>query len=300
MSNKKKQALGQGIRALLQDIGNDTTPQRAFSDTDIKSSAKQLGIDQIPLEDIEVNPFQPRADFDEVALNELAESITIHGVIQPISVRALKTGKYQLIAGERRTRASRIAGLTKIPAYIREADDQEMLEIALIENIQREDLNALEIALNYHRLLNECKLTQDQLAKRVGKSRSNVTNFLRLLNLAPTVQQSLKNSEISMGHARCLLGLETSDLQEKYLRKIIENQLSVRDTERLVKQSKSSAKKKTDKSEISAAWVEFKSIISKLTGAKANIRSKGKGKGEIVIPFTTEKELNSIIERLDH
>jgi len=299
MKKQRKEALGQGIRALLQDIDKDNNqPRRAFSDAELTANPK-TGVDQISLDKIEVNPFQPRASFDEASLQELAESIKVHGVIQPITVRVLKTGKFQLIAGERRTRASRIAGLTSIPAFIREANDQEMLEIALIENIQREDLNALEIAVNYDRLLNECSLTQEQLANRVGKSRSNVTNFLRLLNLAPEVQQALKASSISMGHARCLVGLETFSLQEQYCKKIIENGLSVRDTERLVKQQKTSNSTSPKKQEISAAWVEFRSIISSLTGAKASIRSKGKGKGEIVIPFTSENELNEIIERLD-
>ncbi len=301
MTKRKKDALGKGIRALLQDIEKENKAEKAFPEIEEQATPSVQGVSSILLDEIEVNPFQPRANFEDEALRELAESIEIHGVIQPISVRRLKNGNYQLIAGERRTRASRLAGLERIPAYIREANDQEMLEIALIENIQREDLNALEIAMNYERLLNECALTQEQLAKRVGKSRSNITNFIRLLNLAPTVQRAVRHNLISMGHARALLGLEDFDEQEKYCSKIVENGLSVRDTERLIKQLKENKDKKkgSTKKEPSAAWIEFKSIVSKLTGAKANIRSKGKGKGEIVIPFSNDDELHSIIERLD-
>ncbi len=301
MSSKRpKEALGKGIRALLQDIEKDNKAQKAFPDIHEETQAVHQGVSNIELDLIEVNPFQPRANFDEEALQELADSIAIHGVIQPISVRKLPNGHFQLIAGERRTRASRLAGLETIPAYIREANDQEMLEIALIENIQREDLNALEIAMNYDRLLNECNLTQDQLGKRVGKSRSNITNFLRLLKLAPAVQRAVRHNLISMGHARALLGLESFEDQEKYCSKVVDNELSVRDTERLIKQLKTQiTKDQKHREEPSAAWIEFRSILSKLTGAKASIRSKGKGKGEIVIPFGTDDELHSIIERLD-
>lgn len=311
--NNKREALGKGIRALLQDIDKDTKNAPAFPDVDneINSNASNNNesendsistgsIARIPLEKIEVNPFQPRADFDEDALKELAESIEVHGVIQPITVRRLQSGAYQLIAGERRTRASRLAGLDDIPAYIREANDQEMLEIALIENIQREDLNPLEVALNYQRLLDECKLTQEKLANRLGKSRSAITNFLRLLKLAPGVQHALKKGGISMGHGRALLGLETFEQQEEYCLMIMEKGLSVRDTELLIKQAKSPNKVTKEKSEISAEWVEYRNIISHRTGSAANIRSKGNGRGEIVISFKSEQELTSIIERLDN
>lgn len=307
--NNKREALGKGIRALLQDIDKDTKNAPAFPNADTEDVAKEKGntdenipsgsIARIPLEKIEVNPFQPRADFDEDALKELSESIEVHGVIQPITVRRLESGAYQLIAGERRTRASRLAGLKDIPAYIREANDQEMLEIALIENIQREDLNPLEVALNYQRLLDECKLTQEKLANRLGKSRSAITNFLRLLKLAPGVQHALKKGGISMGHGRALLGLETFEQQEEYCLMIMEKGLSVRDTELLIKQLKSPSKAQKEKSEISAEWVEYRNIITQRTGSATNIRSKGNGRGEIVISFKSEQELTSIIERLD-
>lgn len=300
-NRKKREALGKGIRALLQDIDKDTKATNAFSDEEIKEdeSTKEVGINTIPIEKIEVNPFQPRADFDNDALQELSESIAVHGVIQPITVRKLENGNYQLIAGERRTRASKLAGLTEIPAYVRDANDQEMLEIALIENIQREDLNALEVAVNYDRLLQECKLTQEQLAKRLGKSRSSITNFLRLLKLSAGVQSALKKGAISMGHGRALLSLETHELQDEYCIKVIENGLSVRDTEQLIKASKTSDKPKKEKNEMSAEWVELKTILSQRLGSATTIRNKGNGKGEIVISFKSEDELNKIVERLD-
>lgn len=308
-SSRNKDALGKGLRALLQDIDKDSSEvqknNKAFSIGDDKSKA-QIQINQnggvlaIPIQLLEVNPFQPRADFDEDALQELAESIRVHGVIQPITVRRLENGNYQLIAGERRTRASKIAGLKEIPAYVRDANDQEMLEIALIENIQREDLNPLEVAFNYKRLQEECELTQEQLATRLGKSRSAITNFLRLLKLAPGAQHALKKGAITMGHGRALLGLETFEEQEQYCRRIIEKELSVREIEQLIKTAKLPVSQPKPKTEISAEWVEIRNIISQLTGSRANIRSKGKGKGEIVIPFNSGDELNSILERLEN
>ena len=300
MSRKNKEALGKGIRALLQDIDRDSTAKKAFPENESESvSQAESGMSSIPLDHLEVNPFQPRADFDEEALQELAESIKVHGVIQPITVRQLENGNYQLIAGERRTRASRIAGLTSIPAFVREADDQEMLEIALIENIQRENLNPLEVAVNYERLLQECNLTQEELASRLGKSRSGIANFLRLLKLAPGVQHALKKGAISMGHGRALLGLDTFEEQEKYCIRVIEKDLNVRDTEQMIKLAKLPNSPKKEKKEISAEWVELRNIISQSIGTSANIRNKGNGKGEIVIPFKSDSELNKIIERLE-
>ena len=300
MSRKNKEALGKGIRALLQDIDREPTTKRAFEEGDSTSSESKLeGLHTIELSNLEVNPFQPRADFDRDALEELAESIKVHGVIQPITVRKLSNNKFQLIAGERRTRASRMAGLTTIPAFVREADDQEMLEIALIENIQRENLNPLEVAVNYDRLLQECNLTQEALANRLGKSRSSIANFLRLLNLAPGVQHALKKGAISMGHGRALLGLDTFEEQEQYCVRVIERDMNVRDTEQMIKLAKLPTKSKISKQEISAEWVELRNIISQTVGTTANIRNKGNGKGEIVIPFKSAQELNKIIERLD-
>lgn len=298
MSKNQKEALGKGIRALLQDLDTKSPAKRAFPEDEEEKSKETKGISNIRISNIEVNPFQPRADFDEEALNDLAESIKIHGVIQPITVRELGNGKYQLIAGERRTRASSLAGMNEIPAYVREANDQEMLEIALIENIQREDLNALEVALNYDRLLQECSLTQEQLAKRIGKSRSAITNFLRLLKLAPGVQSAIKEGAISMGHGRALLGLDSFNEQEEHCIKVIEQGLNVRQTEKLIQQAKQ-PKEKKKKSEISAEWVELRNMLTRRVGASTNIRSKGNGKGEIVIQFKNEAELNSIIDRLE-
>ena len=298
MSKNQKEALGKGIRALLQDLDTKSPAKRAFPEDEEEKSKETKGISNIRISNIEVNPFQPRADFDEEALNDLAESIKIHGVIQPITVRELGNGKYQLIAGERRTRASSLAGMNEIPAYVREANDQEMLEIALIENIQREDLNALEVALNYDRLLQECSLTQEQLAKRIGKSRSAITNFLRLLKLAPGVQSAIKEGAISMGHGRALLGLDSFNEQEEACIKVIEQGLNVRQTEKLIQQAKQ-PKEKKKKSEISAEWVELRNMLTRRVGASTNIRSKGNGKGEIVIQFKNEAELNSIIDRLE-
>lgn len=302
MSRKDKEALGKGIRALLQDIDREAPVSKAFPEngSQANSTESKGGMNTIPLDKLEVNPFQPRADFDKEALDELAESIKIHGVIQPITVRRLNDGQFQLITGERRTRAARLAGLTNIPAFVREADDQEMLEIALIENIQRENLNPLEVAVNFERLLQECNLTQEALANRLGKSRSNIANFLRLLNLAPGVQHALKKGAISMGHGRALLGLDTFEEQERYCIRIIEKDLNVRDTEQMIKLAKLPNKSRKTKNEISAEWVELRHIISQSVGTKANIRSKGSGKGEIVIPFKSSSELNKIIERLEN
>ena len=197
--NNKKDALGKGIRALLDSI--DTSAPTQKEETTVTSNT----VNELPLEFIEVNPFQPRVDLDETRLNELADSIKIHGVIQPITVKKLSAKKYQLIAGERRLRASKMAGLTTIPAFIRTANDQEMLEIALIENTHREDLNAHEVAINYKRLMDECNLTQEDLAERVGKDRATVANYLRLLKLPPDIQLAIKNRTISMTHARAII-----------------------------------------------------------------------------------------------
>jgi len=294
MANKKE-ALGKGIRALLQDIDSDVPA------TKVKSTIPLLekGVDEVDLNKIEVNPFQPRADFDEKALNDLANSIKVHGVVQPITVRKLKNGNYQLIAGERRTRASRLAGLTRIPAYIRKANDQEMLEIALIENIQREDLNPLEIALNYQRLLEECQLTQEALATRIGKSRSGITNFLRLLKLPAPIQTGLRAQKLSMGHARALLSLPTEKEQISLFQKIVKQGLSVREVENLVKETKGQKSSKQSKGEISAEWLNYRNRLSASVGWPIGIRTKGKGKGEIVISFRDEKELERLVERLD-
>ncbi|MCX6186851.1 MAG: ParB/RepB/Spo0J family partition protein, partial [Bacteroidetes bacterium] len=219
MSNPRRNALGRGLSALLENATTDITT------TEVRPLNS---ISEIPISQVEANPFQPRIEFKEEELKELSESIKVHGVIQPITVRKMGFDSYQLISGERRTRASRLAGLTNIPAYIRLANDQEMLEMALIENIQREDLNAIEVAISYKRLMEECSLNQEQLGERVGKNRSTVSNYLRLLNLPDNIQAALRDDKISMGHARAIIGIEDTDEQQYLFDQMIENNLSVR------------------------------------------------------------------------
>jgi ParB family chromosome partitioning protein len=234
----KKKALGRGLSALL----SDNSPEDKL-DVDIQSPAVPQtpaqpvsGIAEIPIEQIEVNPFQPRTHFDQEALQELSESIKVHGIIQPITVRRLTTNQYQLISGERRFQASRLAGLKTIPAYIRSANDQQMLEMALIENIQRENLNAIEIALSYQRLISECSLKQDELGERVGKNRATVTNYLRLLRLPPDIQIAVRDNKLSMGHARAIINVENPDKQLYIFKKTLSEDLSVRKVEELVRE----------------------------------------------------------------
>ena len=227
----QKEQLGKGIRALLGDISNDLKDDEIL----IQSQDGIGSVVKVPLEKIEVNPFQPRVNFDAEALSELADSIKIHGVVQPITVRKVNKDKYQLISGERRLRASKIAGLNEIPVYIRTANDQEALEIALIENIQREDLNAIEIGINYQRLLDECELSHEALAERIGKKRTTVTNYLRLLKLPPDIQVGIRAGSVSMGHARALAGMDDIVLQLSIFKDIVTKDLSVRQVEEIVK-----------------------------------------------------------------
>src|SRR5690554_4927019 len=238
--NKKKSALGRGLGALLQD-----SPKKV--NHDVEDVRPQAGIFEISLEEIQVNPYQPRSYFDKEALQELADSITVQGIIQPITVRKLSDGEYQLISGERRFQASKLAGLAKIPAYVRTANDQQMLEMALIENIQRENLNALEIAHSYQRLLAECNLKQDQLGDRVGKNRTTVNNYLRLLKLPPDIQAGIRDQKISMGHARALINIEYVDKQLFIYNKAVDEDLSVRKVEAMVKDLNNAGPEKSDK-----------------------------------------------------
>jgi ParB family chromosome partitioning protein len=231
----KKKALGRGLNALLSDSNIE---ERLEVDIPVPSSAPTPpsgGTLEISIQHIEVNPFQPRTHFDQEALKELSESIKVHGIIQPITVRRLARDQYQLISGERRFQASKLAGLTSIPAYVRSADDQQMLEMALIENIQRENLNAIEIALSYQRLISECSLKQDELGDRVGKNRATVTNYLRLLKLPPDVQIAVRDNKISMGHARAIINVENPDQQLYIFKKTLTEDLSVRKVEELVR-----------------------------------------------------------------
>ena len=290
---KKRSGLGRGLGALLEDSNESVSTTKS-------NGSKSGSISEIPIDQIETNPWQPRSDFDEQALNELAESIKVQGIIQPITVRALNHDEYQLISGERRLQASKIAGLSSIPAYVRTADDQQMLEMALIENIQRENLNAIEVALSYQRLLTECELKQEELGERVGKNRTTVNNYLRLLKLPPVIQASLRDGNISMGHARALLGLENVDLQLDVFKKVISGDLSVRKVEELVRSSTNPQKPQN----LSSAGIdpEIKNLQSKLSshfGSKISIKANDKNKGEIKIPFNSTEDLNRILEILD-
>lgn len=246
---------------------------------------------------IETNPYQPRQDFDPVALQELADSIKVQGIIQPITVRKLSDQSYQLISGERRLQASRIAGLETIPAYIRTANDQQMLEMALIENIQRENLNPIEVALSYQRLISECNLSQENLGERVGKNRSTVTNYLRLLRLPPEIQAGLRDGVISMGHAKTLVNVDSVELQLSLYRQCIAEGWSVRKIEEVVRdlfQGKEKAQPKTTPVE-NPEFRRLQSDLASYFGAQVKVKAKG-NKGEISIPFQSVEDLNRILE----
>ena len=286
----RKQALGRGLSALLKE----TAEVNSASD---KNADKVVGsIIEIDLKLIEVNPFQPRTYFDEEALNELAASIKELGVIQPITVRKLSEDKFQLVSGERRFRASKLIGNDTIPAYIRIANDQEMLEMALVENIQRKNLDPIEVALSYQRLIDEIKLTQEQLSVRVGKKRSTVTNYLRLLKLDPIIQTGMRDGFISMGHGRALINIESEKDQIDVYEKILRDKLSVRQTEDLVRILKSGVTKKPEAkknalpSEISSSLKNFTDFFS----AKIDVSVNNKGKGKISIPFDSIEDFNRI------
>src|SRR5688572_5093005 len=297
----KKKALGRGLNALLSDSNIE---ERLEVDIPISSGAATSpsgGTLEISLEHIEVNPFQPRTHFDQEALQELAESIKVHGIIQPITVRRLARDQYQLISGERRFQASKLAGLKSIPAYVRSADDQQMLEMALIENIQRENLNAIEIALSYQRLISECSLKQDELGDRVGKNRATVTNYLRLLKLPPDVQIAVRDNKISMGHARAIINVENPDQQLYIFKRTLTEDLSVRKVEELVRNL--AAENTDDKStqpppsSVNREIAQLQSQLSSHFGTRIVIKSDGK-KGEIKIPFLSVEDLNRILDIL--
>lgn len=294
----KKSVLGRGLGALLQD-----SPAKGKSD-EILPEVSKAGIFEISLEEIQVNPFQPRTHFDKDALEELAESIRVQGIIQPITVRKLAPNEYQLISGERRFQASKIAGLRQIPAYVRTANDQQMLEMALIENIQRENLNALEIAHSYQRLLAECNLKQEELGDRVGKNRTTVNNYLRLLKLPPTIQAAIRDQQISMGHARALINVENVEKQLSIFKKAVEEELSVRKVEALVKSLNEGKSKKEEKSSglDPVRKYEMNKIQQRLAshfGTKVALKSNDRNKGEIKIPFNSASDLNRILEILE-
>ena len=298
----KKRALGRGLSALLSDSAEDEKLVVEIA-TDVITREQSNGMSEIPVSEIEVNPFQPRTHFDEEALLELAESIKVHGIIQPITVRRLSRNQFQLISGERRFQASQLAGLKSIPAYIRIADDQQMLEMALIENIQRENLNAMEIAISYQRLLTECSLKQEELGERVGKNRSTVTNYLRLLKLPPDIQIAVRDNKLSMGHARAIVNVENTEQQLYIYKKIVAEDLSVRKVEELVREiatEKSPAKTNsstTASSPESREIIQLQSKLSSHFGTRIAIISDGR-KGEIKIPFVSVEDLNRILDIL--
>ncbi len=293
----KRNALGRGLSALLSD-----TPVEEKLEVDVASPAKNANgsINEISIDEIETNPFQPRQHFDQDALKELSESIKVHGIIQPITVRRLNRNQYQLISGERRFQASKLAGLTSLPAYIRSADDQQMLEMALIENIQRENLNPIEISLSYQRLITECNLKQEELGERVGKNRSTVTNYLRLLKLPPDIQIALRDNKISMGHARAIINVDSADSQLYIFKKTLSEDLSVRKVEELVREvmtrSQSEEKVKTE-SGVPKEISHLQSRLSSHFGTKVSVKSDGK-KGDIRIPFLSVEDLNRILDIL--
>jgi ParB family transcriptional regulator, chromosome partitioning protein len=287
----KRPALGRGLSALLENAKTDITT-RAAENVPVVNTVSQISI-----RNITANPFQPRTNFEESALLELSESIKQHGIIQPLTVRKLGYDKYQLISGERRFRASQIAGLTEVPAYIRIADDQEMLEMALVENIQRENLDPIEVALSYKRLIDECDLTQEQLSSRVGKQRSTVTNFLRLLRLPAPVQKSLRDGEINMGHARALINVENEDRLLAIFALAVEQQLSVREIEALARGEKVNVKSKALKVE-KPLTMEDKQVAKKLDSLfsdACSFKRNSNGGGRIILSFKNDDELGRIV-----
>lgn len=298
---KKKPALGKGLSALLETSGAMKSQN--------SSSPSAGSVALLPIVQIEANPFNPRTNFEKEALEELSNSIRIHGIIQPLTVRKMKDGKYQLISGERRFRASQLAGLTEVPAYVRLANDQAMLEMALVENIQREDLNAIEVALSYQRLIDECTLTQDQLSQKISKSRSSITNHLRLLKLPAEIQLGVRDNLISMGHARTLVSAGVESKQLEYYRMIIDNNLSVREIEDLIRTGSTIENNDDEQTKINRAAIQagpklsvdqetFRQFLGDKISTKVEIKKSGSGSGKIAINFASEVDLNRIISLL--
>lgn len=293
----KKRALGRGLSALLENADTDITTKN------VSLEGKTVGsISSLLIEQIEANPFNPRTYFEEEQLTELKDSIAVHGIIQPLTVRKLGRDRYQLISGERRFRASQLAGLTEIPCYIRIANDQSMLEMALVENIQRVDLNAIEVALSYQRLIDECNFTQEQLSQKVGKSRSNIANFLRLLKLPAPIQIGIRQGFISMGHARAIVSSGDEATQLLLFEKVMEEGLSVRAVENLIKDKKDTkpqTEKKPEMPKLSSFAESFQNRLSKQLNTKVQIAANNNGQGKIVINFESEEELDKIIDFID-
>ncbi len=296
---QNKEALGKGIRSLLQGI-----------DSDLKTGAGSLkpavvetatATNRIPVDQVEPNPKQPRRDFDEQALKELSESIKLHDIIQPITVSKLPSGKFRLISGERRWRASKMAGLKDIPAYVRQANDAELLELALLENLQREDLNAMEVALSYKRMMEELSYTQEQVAERMGKDRSTVANFIRLLKLPPDIQLAVRSGEISMGHARALINVDTVDKQLYIYKEIKAKNLSVRQTEALVRNmyKQGGAVKKTTKNNLPVAYQKIEDNLASHFSTRVKLKHSRNGSGQITIDYYSQEELNKLLHQMD-
>lgn len=299
MAAPKRKALGKGLSALLKESSDDSSVQQ-------KASANRLirSIAEIDIEKIEENPFQPRTNFDKEAIEELSASIRELGVIQPITVRVLEDERFQIISGERRFRASKLAGLSTIPAYIRLANDQEMLEMALVENIQREELDPIEVALSYQRLIEECALTQEEMSDRVGKKRSTVTNYLRLLKLQPILQAGLRDKMMSMGHARALINVTNEDDQIDLYQSIIKKGMSVRQVEEAVRRLKSKSSVKTEAlakgKELPARYLKIRKNLTELLETQVDLNRSKRGAGKIVIPFKSDEELERIFNLLEH
>ena len=288
----KKQALGRGLSALLSDPSND------IKSVDDKNADKVVGsIVELDLNSIDVNPFQPRTSFNEESLRELASSIRELGVIQPITVRKIDFNKYQLVSGERRFRASKLIGLKTIPSYIRIANDQESLEMALVENIQRQDLDPIEIAISYQRLIEEIQVTQEELSDRVGKNRSTIANYLRLLKLDPIIQTGMRDGFISMGHGRALINVDGSNDQLDIYEKVLRDRLSVRETEAIVRDLKQpGAKSHATKKIIPSFAKDAKKELSSLFDSKVDVKISGSGKGQFVFPFKNREEFQRILK----
>ena len=294
----KRNALGKGLSALLDNAETDITSKHEGA------SYPPGNVSSIPLGQIETNPFQPRTDFDQQALEELAASIKEQGIIQPITVRKLGYDKYQIISGERRFRASKIAGLDSIPSYVRVANDQRMLEMALVENLQRNDLNAVEIGISFKRLIDECNLTQEELSDRIGMNRSTVTNYIRLLKLPPEIQLAVRDNTISMGHARAILGVTEITRQLLLFKLAVEKKLSVREVEELARETGNNASKKKGNvspgNKLSFEYEKIQNVLSSHFGTKIHLRRNAKGNGTIVIPYENDNDLNRILELLNY
>lgn len=296
--SKKNDALGKGIRSLLQNIDTDLKNTAGSLKSEI--AERTVSAQRVPLHNIEVNPDQPRKDFDETALSELAASIKMHNIIQPLTVSAMPGGKYRLIAGERRFRASKIAGLKDVPVYVREADKEQILELSLLENLQRENLNAIEIGLSYKRLMDDLNYTQEKVAERMGKERSTVTNYIRLLKLPPDIQIAVRNGIITMGHARALINVDHADRQLFIFSEIKNKGLSVRQTEELVrKMYTGGGVKASAKNDLAPSFKKIEDNLASAFGTRVKFAHTKKGNGSITFEYYSTDELNGLLDKLN-